>query len=86
MELQETATKDYIFQKDPNLSTRGLLTCRKCDKKVVIEIKTSGFIIFASSKVQVYGKWCRCSNIEKIIRSLIGESIGVEEKFESSHS
>lgn len=84
MELQDTATKDYIFQTDPNLATRGILTCRNCKQGVVIEVKTSSFIIFASSKVKVYGKWCNCSNIERIIRSLIGESIGIEKKLEST--
>ena len=84
MELTDLATKDYTFQQDPYIPRHGLLTCRHCHRNVVIEIRMTNFLFFTSSKVKVFGNWCNCSNIEGIIRALIGESIGIEQKFEST--
>lgn len=78
MQLQDFATKDYIFQTAPDFPRRGLLTCRHCKTKVVVQIKISTFLILASSKIRVFGKWCKCSSLPQIIHSLIGESIGIE--------
>jgi hypothetical protein len=74
MKLSDHATQDYIFQnKDGDL---GVLTCRRCDTTIIIELKIFTLLIFSSTKVKIIGKWCKHSSIERIIRTLIYESIG----------
>ena len=84
IEPNDIATKDFIYQTSSNNPRRGTLTCRHCNHQIDIEIKSSTFLIFVSSKIKIFGKWCTCTNIEQIMRSLIGETFGVEQKYESS--
>lgn len=73
MLLNDIANDKYIFQSDEK--NRGLLTCRKCGKEVVVEIKIVTIIFFATSRIRVFGKWCGCSDLNKILKSLVGEGM-----------
>jgi hypothetical protein len=72
MNISDTVTKDIVFQAESD--KRGVLTCRHCEKQVVIKIKVLKLIFFATSRIKVYGKWCGCSDLGVMLRGLVSES------------
>jgi len=77
MALTDTAAQDYTFHAKDHKS--GILVCRHCGREIFLRIVLRTFLILATTKVNIDGDWCKCSDINDIIRSLIDESLGVDE-------
>ena len=72
MELGDNATKDFIYQNKDN-SKIGTLTCRYCMQEVKVMFNIKMFFIIATSKIKVFGRWCDCTNLTKVLRYIVGE-------------